>query len=41
MLDLRTKGEERKFLRNALEERADAVLGPKKAYVLIKVKKNE
>jgi hypothetical protein len=41
MLDLRTKQDERKFLRNALEERADGLLGPKKAYVLVKLKKNE
>ena len=41
MIDLRTKTDERKFLRNALEERAEGVLGPKKAYVLVKVKKNE
>lgn len=40
-LDLRTKTDERKFLRNALEERADGILGPKKAYVLVKIKKNE
>lgn len=40
-LDLRTKTDDSKFLRNALEERADAILGPRKAYVLVKIRKNE
>ena len=41
VLDLRTKEHECKYLRNAIEERADSILGPKKAYVLVKVKKAE
>lgn len=40
-IDLKTKQDDRKFLRNALEERADTILGPKKAYVLVSVKKND
>ena len=40
-LDLRAKTEERKFLKNALEERADNVLAPRRAYILVNVRKNE
>jgi len=40
-IDLRTKLDERKYLRNALDERADGILTTKKCYVLCKVTKNE
>ena len=34
-IDLKTRSDERKMLGNALEERADSVLGPRKAYILV------
>jgi len=40
-LDLKTKTDERKFMGQNAEDRADTVLGAKKAYVLVKIKKNE
>jgi hypothetical protein len=38
---LRTKTDERKYLRNALDERGDGILGTKKCYILCKIVKNE
>jgi len=40
-IDLRDKLDTRKYLRNALDDRADNILTTKKCYVLCKVVKNE
>jgi len=40
-LDLKTRTDERKFMSQNNEGRADEILGAKKAYVLVKIKKNE
>jgi len=41
VLDLKTKTDERKFMRNALGDRAEEMFGGKKAYVLVKIRKDE
>lgn len=38
---MKTKTDERKFMRNALGDRAEEMFGAKKAYVLIKIRKDE
>ena len=40
MLELCEKTNERKFLKNSLDERAEGLLRERKAYVLAQIKKN-